>query len=117
MSDKPHNQYARASSEFGTRGYVVRGTIVTHLTELARDAEASAGSIKVLNKDAILRLWGNAKILLSVYRDGWSLYDIATRNTAAQAVKARVPATGWIIRALDVDERFVTAETLTSEWR
>jgi len=27
----------------------------------------------------------------------------------------RVCRDGWIIRALDVDERFVTAETLTSE--
>ena len=112
-----HNQYARASSEFGSRGYVVRGTIVTHLTRLARDAEASVGSIKVINKDAILALWGSVRHLLSLYRDRWSLYDIATRNTAAQAVKARMPATGWIIRALDVDERFVTIETLTSEWR
>jgi hypothetical protein len=53
-----HNHYARASSEFGTRGYVVRGTIVTHLTMLARDAEASIGSIKVINKDAILAAMG-----------------------------------------------------------
>jgi hypothetical protein len=111
-----HNQYSRAFSEFGTRGYVVRGTIVTHLNALTRDAEASAGSIKILNKDAIAGLWGKLKILLSLYRDGWSLYDIATRNSTAEAIKPRMPSTGWMIRALDVEARFITVEILTSEW-
>jgi hypothetical protein len=112
-----HNQYARASSEFGNQGYMVRSTIVTHLTALAQDAEASAGNITVLTKDAILGLWEQVKILLSLYRDGWSLYDISTRSVAVQTIKARIPPRGWMIKALDVDQRFVSLNSLTSGWR
>lgn len=111
-----HNQFARATTEFGAQGYSVRGTIATHLKTLARDAEASAGSIKVLDKEAILGLWEHVKTLLSLYRDGWSLYDIPARITNAQRIKARIPATGWLLRALDADERFITLERLLAEW-
>jgi hypothetical protein len=111
-----HNQFARASTEYGTQGYLVRGTIVTHLTKLAQDAAASAGSIKVLDKAAMLGLWENVKTLLSLYRDGWSLHDIQARTRASQKVRARIPATGWFIRTLDADARFITHKILLAEW-
>lgn len=111
-----HNQLARAQSEYEAYGYTVRGTIVTHLTTIAPDAEASAGSIKVLQKAAIFDLWNRVRSLLSLYRDGWSLDDIPARSAAAQAIQARLPPTGWLIRALDTDERFITTEHLLAEW-
>jgi len=111
-----HNQLARAQSEYEAHGYTVRGTIVTHLTTIAPDAEASAGSIKVLEKAAIFELWNRIRSLLSLYRDGWSLDDIPARSAAAQAIQAGLPATGWLIRALDTDERFIRTEHLLAEW-
>jgi hypothetical protein len=111
-----HNQLARALAEQEPHGYTVRGTIVTHLTALARDAEASAGPIKILVKPAILALWERVRLVLSLYRDDWSLHDISARMAAAQAIRARLPDTGWFIRAIDVDVRFITAEHILAGW-
>jgi len=111
-----HNQFTRAETEYGPQGYAVRGTIVTHLATIASDAEASAGSIKVLSKTAIFELWIRARTLLSLYRDGWSLDDISARSSSAATIRARLPATGWLVRALDADERFMTTERFLAEW-
>lgn len=111
-----HNQLARAEAEYRPHNYTVRGTIVTHLESIDSDAEASAGSIKVLPKAVILELWSAVRTLLSLYRDGWSLDDFSARTSAATVVRAKIPATGWLIRALDADERFITAEHLLAEW-
>jgi hypothetical protein len=89
-----HNQLARALGEHEPHGYSVRGTIVTHLTTIARDAEASAGPIKILTKPAVLALWERVRLVLSLYRDGWSLHDISARMATAQTIRARLPATG-----------------------
>ena len=110
-----HNQRMRARREYP--GYTVRGTIVTHLTALAPEAESAAGRIKVLEKDALLALWEQVKLLLSHYRDGWSLDDIGARQAAAQTIRGNLPDTGWFIRALDTGERFISAEQLCAEWR
>lgn len=111
-----HNQLARALREHEPHGYTVRGTIVTHLTALARDAEASTGPIKILIKPAVLALWERVRLVLSLYRDGWSLHDISARMVAAQRIRPRLPATGWLIRAIDVDPRFIATEHLLAEW-
>ena len=111
-----HNQLMRALSEHEPQGYTVRGTIVTHLMTLAREAEASAGSIKIFTKPATLALWEHVRLILSGYRGNWSLHDIPARRAAAQTIRARLPATGWLIRAVDGDERFITAEGLLAEW-
>lgn len=111
-----HNQLARALREHEPHGYTVRGTIVTHLTAIARDAEASAGTIKILTKPAVLALWERVRLILSLYRDGWSLHDIPARMAAAQTVLARLPATGWLIRAIDADARFIATDHLLAEW-
>jgi hypothetical protein len=110
------NQHTRAIAEYGPQGYTVRGTIVTHLTTLAREAEASAGPIRIFAKPAMLALWERVKLLLSLYRESWSLHDIPARMAAAQAIYPRLPATGWLMRAIDIDERFITAERLLAEW-
>jgi len=52
-----HNQIARAKAEFETLGYTIRGSIVTHLTELLPDAESSAGEIRIIPKSAFIELW------------------------------------------------------------
>jgi hypothetical protein len=73
-----HIQLTRALNEFNQQGYIVRGTILTHLTEIDPSAEVSAGGIKILGKEAILGLWNLVRGLLSLYRERWSLDDIAT---------------------------------------
>jgi hypothetical protein len=111
-----HNQIDRAKNEYP--GYTVRGVVVTHLTSMMPDAEASAGAIKVLEKEAILDLWRRVKLTWSLYRDKWSMHDIAARKVAAQAIRTRLPKTGWLIRALDTaNERFVNIERLCAEWQ
>ncbi len=109
-----HNQQTRADREYP--GYTIRGTIVTHLTSMTPDAENSAGSVKVLEKEAILALWDTVKLLLSQYRDGWSIDDINARRMSAQSIRSHLPKTGWLIRALDIDKRFIDANSLRAEW-
>jgi hypothetical protein len=111
-----HNQLARAKAEYEDHGYIVRGTLATHLTSLRPEAEASAGPIKVLTKPAIMALWNRVKLALSLYRDSWSLHDIPARSAAAAALRPRIPRTGWLVRAIDTDTRFVTEELLLAEW-
>jgi hypothetical protein len=88
---------------------------LTHLNDIDAAADASAGSIKVLPKDAMIALWGRVKILLSLYRDQWALDDMGARSTAAEKVRLRIPEAGWLIRALDGDVRIVATERLLAE--
>jgi len=39
-----------------------------------------------------------------------------TRAVATERIQPRIPQTGWLIRALDYDARFVTVERLLVEW-
>jgi Helicase C-terminal domain/Type III restriction enzyme, res subunit len=109
-----HNQRTRAEREYS--GFTIRATIVTHLTTLAPDAESAAGSIKILEKEAVLALWDRVRVLLSRYRGGWSLDNIAVRLEAAQAIRAHLPNTGWLIKVLGADQRFITASQLCADW-
>jgi len=111
-----HIQFSRAMNEYQYQGYTIRGTIVTHLTAVASIADASAGSIKVLEKAAVLALWNRVRTLLSQYRTGWSLDDIAARRASAQALRPKLPHTKWLIRALDADGRFIGEDHLCAEW-
>lgn len=111
-----HNQLARAESEFAALGYTIRSAIVTHLPSLSPEAEASAGPIKIVSKEALRGLWERVRILLSLYRDNWSLNDIRARSAAASSIMPRVPHTGWLIRALDADRRNITSEILLVGW-
>jgi len=112
-----HNQIARAKAEFGTLGYTIRGSIVTHLSELLPDAESSAGEIRIIPKSAFIELWNFIRQLLIKYRASWSLDDINLRRQAAGAIRPEIPSSGWLIRVLNIDQRFITSEKLLREWR
>ena len=111
-----HNHVARATAEYGDFDYIIRGTIVTHLEALSTSAESSAGSLRVIPTDALVALWHHLIELLSLYRERWSLDDVTARRAAAEAIRPRFPSTGWLIRALDGDDRFVRTEDLVREW-
>lgn len=111
-----HNQITRAKSEYESMGYIVRGAVVSHLSELMPDAESSAGVIRIISKDTVLELWNRAKELLSQYRNLWSLDDINIRRKAVEAIRPKIPSNGWLIKALDIDERFISSEQLLNEW-
>lgn len=112
-----HNQLGRAQAEYGAHGYVIRGAIVTHLNALDPAAEASAGAIRVILRGTVIELWNRVRLLLSLYRDNWSLDDMRARAAAVTRIEARIPPTGWLPRAFDHRERFITREQLLSEWR
>jgi hypothetical protein len=111
-----HNQVARAQQQYGSRGYAVKGTIVTHLDQLDDAAHSSLGAIRIISKDAFLVLWKHLVMLLSQYRDNWSLEDVEGRRRAADLVIPKLPETGWIIRALGKQESFISASDLLTEW-
>jgi hypothetical protein len=111
-----HNQLARAQAEYAPLGYIVRGAIVTHMNAIDPGADASAGVIKLMPKDALIALWERIRLLLSLYRGQWSLDDMGARTVAADGIQSRIPQTGWLARALDSDERFVTENLLLAEW-
>ena len=111
-----HNQLARAEGEYGAHDYMIRGMIVTHLNAIEPAAEASAGSVRIILRDTVLELWHRVRLLLSLYRDNWSLDDMKVRTAAAMKIQAQIPQPGWLPRALDHGERFVSAEQLLSEW-
>jgi len=112
-----HNQIARAKAEFETLGYTIRGSIVTHLTELLPDAESSAGEIRIIPKSAFIELWNLIRQLLVKYRASWSLDYINLRRQAAGAIRPEIPSSGWLIRVLNIDQHFITLEKLLEEWR
>lgn len=112
-----HNQYTRAVSEYASLGYSVRGTIVTHLSTLTPDADASIGNIKIISKVAVFALWEKVRTLLSVYRDNWSLYNISARNIAANPIRRQIPSTNWLIQTIDeATDPFITVEKLLTKW-
>ncbi len=111
-----HNQLNRAITEFEHLGYSIRGTIVTHLTAIDAAAKSSAGAIRLVAKSAILELWERVRGLLSLYRQGWSIDDISARRSAADAVLAKCPRPGWLLKAIDEDRLFLDGKHLLSGW-
>jgi hypothetical protein len=112
-----YNQIARAKAEYGTLGYTIRGSIVTHLSEFMNDAESSAGEIRIIPKDSIMELWELIRQLLAEYRTSWSLDDINSRRQAAEVIRPKLPPGGWLTRSLNFDQHFITTEGLLNEWR
>jgi hypothetical protein len=103
-------------AEFDQLGYSVRGTMVTHLTDIDAAAKSSAGVIRVFTKNGITELWERVRLLLSVYRQGWSIDDLPARLTAAKAILPKCARTGWLLRVLDEDRLFLDAKHILSEW-
>jgi len=112
-----HNQLTRAVREFEAQGYTIRGMIVTHLSSLGPGVTDAAGGIKVVRTEAVLALWEKVRVLFSLYRDQWSLEDIAAREESAQRIRSRIPDVGWLVRAHDAEETWITAERLGEEWQ
>ena len=111
-----HNQLARAETQYGNRGFMIRGTIVTHRQAIELDAEQELGAIRVLRKDAVIALFERVASLMAEYRSAWSLHDVSARLQAAQLVAPKMPKSGWLTRALSTDEHFCDETTLLSEW-
>jgi hypothetical protein len=111
-----HNQLNRAIVEFGQLGYSTRGTIITHLTAIDGAAKSSAGAIRIITKSAVLELWERVRVLLSKYRQGWSIDDIPARLSAANALLVKCPRTGWLQRALDADRLFLDGKHMLTDW-
>lgn len=116
MIGQAHNQRERAINEFGDYGYVVRGTVVTHLVALDPAAEASAGDVKIIKRETMFALWQRILSLLIRYRHSWSLDDINQRRIAAAEVRPLLPPDGWILAALDEDCRWIETEILLRNW-
>ena len=111
-----HNQKTKADSYYGSRGFVVSGAIVTHLTQLGAGVEDSLGDIRVISKQAICDLWVKIRSALVLYRDKWLPDNLAANLQAAQSIKSRIPETGWLTRALSHGSPFVNSEELLKEW-
>jgi hypothetical protein len=111
-----HNQRTRAETEMGSQGYIVHGTIVTHLRELDPTSAASIGAIKVIRKDAMAALWTRVNELLGVYASKWSADTPEASLLAADHLAPSLPPTGWLNRALSTPTVFVETSTLLAEW-
>ena len=91
--------------------------VVTHLNELASDAQSSIGPIKFLQKDVVLTLWNRLREILVGYRSRWNIDDVAARKTAATTIQANLPKTGWLVRALDDAAPWLSESRILSEWK
>jgi hypothetical protein len=111
-----HNQLARAETELGSQGYLVRGTIVTHLGGLDGAAAASIGAIKVIHKDAVAALWTRVNQLLGTYAAEWSAETPEARLVAADRLGPFLPPTGWLGEALSAPSPFVGPSELLTQW-
>ena len=111
-----HNQRQRAIREYEPLGYSIRSCIVTHLSSIDQSAEASAGETRVITKHAILKLWERIKIIITLYKDKWSLDNIDVRKSAVTMIRYQLPKDGWMLRALDSDVRWIDETLLLGEW-
>ncbi len=111
-----HNQLTRAKEEFSNKGFTVRGTIVTHLTELEGTVKSSLGEIRIIKKEAIFALWNKIFSILTVYRDHWSLEDVDARLTAGETLLPKFPTEGWLTRALSNENHIIAEDILLKEW-
>jgi Type III restriction enzyme, res subunit len=116
MVDQALGQVAAAATEWQPRGFAPRGAIVTHLENVAPEALARLGTLALVRADAIEALWERITELLAAFREPWSVDDGIARRRAADTIAGRLPSTGWLSRALDRGEPWVTAEALLSEW-
>ena len=111
-----HNQKTTAETYYGSRGFVVNGAVITHLTELGAGVEHSLGDLRIISKQAIFDLWLKLRAALVIYRDKWLPANLVANLQAAQSIKSSIPRTGWLTRACDHGSAFVTSEELLKEW-
>ena len=111
-----HIQHSRAEQEYGTKGYSVRVLLVTHLTQLAPDAQSSVGPIRLLQKDVVLALCARVCDIMTAYRSCWNIDDVPAMRAAAASIGPRLPKTGWLLRAVDRAAPWVSESDLLAEW-
>jgi len=111
-----HNQLSRAEAEYGNAGYSVRAMIVTHLSKVLPDAISSLGVVRLVSKDDIFALWRRVSELLGFYRSKWHLDDVRIRNQAAEQLREFLPKTGWLLRAVDAADMWVSGDCILNEW-
>ena len=111
-----HVQLSRAEEEYGKLGYSVRSVVVTHLNQLASDAQSSVGPIKFLQKDVVLALWGRVRDIMTMYRSSWSVDNVQAKRGAETTIRPRLPKTGWFLRALDSEDPWVSKDDILKEW-
>ena len=111
-----HVQLSRAEEEYGKLGYPVRSVVVTHLNQLASDAQSSVGPIKFLQKDVVLALWGRVRDIMTMYRSSWSVDNVQAKRDAATTIRPRLPKTGWFLRALDSADPWLSKDDILKEW-
>ena len=109
-------QYHRAENQYGPQGYSVQAVVVTHLNQLASDAQSSVGPIKLLQKDLVLVLWTYVREIMTKYRSSWSIDDIQARRTAAADIRPKLPKTGWLLRALKHPDPWISETDVLKEW-
>ena len=109
-------QYNRALEEYGGKGYALRSLIVTHLNDIAPDGGSSLGMIRIVSKDVVLALWHSVRQCFCTYRTNWSLDDVRARRACAEAIRPKLPASGWLGRALDEADPWVSETALLKEW-
>ena len=110
------NQRDRAETEYRDTGYAVRATIVTHLTALGPGVEDALAGIKIIERDAALRLWKTVRSVFVHYRGIWHPDDVTAKRRAGTEIIGRVPPTGWLGRALVSGGTFVDGDKLLAEW-
>ena len=109
-------QYNRAVEEHSVKGYTVRSLIVTHLKTVSPEGKSALGAVRLISRDSILALWHQVRSVLELYRSGWSVDDIHTRRTSATRIRARLPNTGWMLRAVDSADPWISREGVLKEW-
>lgn len=111
-----HNQFHTAKERYENRGFKIRSVIITHLKEMEDSAKSSIGDIKIIHKEAIIKLWEKVKKILLDYRSNWSADDIHQRRMSAEAIRTKIPSKSWLSKAIDSDNHFITTDILLKEW-
>lgn len=114
--DQALGQVTSAHAEWAPRGFQPRGAIITTLTEINPEALPRLGSLALVHHDAICVLWERVGMLLGLFRDAWSPDDADARKAAYELIAPKLPDTGWLTRALDQGDPFVSGATLVAEW-
>ncbi len=114
--DQALGQLSAATTEWGPRGYVPRGAIVTRLDAIDSAAAQRLGPLAVIPSASIEVLWGRLAALLGLFREQWSPEDAEARARAVDYARRHLPPAGWLGRALDSGTPRVDPQALLAEW-
>jgi hypothetical protein len=114
--DQALGQVTSAHTEWAPRGFQPRGAVVTTLTTIDSAALPRLGALALIQHDAILALSERLGMLLGLFREAWSPDDLEARRTAYELIAPKLPDTGWLMRAFDQGDPFVSGDALIAEW-